>query len=76
MTGETQMPDTKPGYKTTEFWMTLLGVLVPLLLPNVSPTESAGLAAAVVAVYTAARSIVKAKTTTTGPVSAEINVKS
>lgn len=51
----------KPGYKTTEFWLTLFGIIAPAVIPGVTPDLIAGTAAALIAVYTSWRGIVKAR---------------
>lgn len=56
--------DVKPGIKTTEFWGTLIGglwaALAPAFLPGATALQQA-VPAAVAAVYTLARAIVKVK---------------
>lgn len=49
----------KPGIKTTEFWITLVGMFAPLIFGLV-PAEYQGLVIAVLAgLYTIARAVVK-----------------
>lgn len=49
----------RPGWKTTEFWTTLAAVLVPILLPGVSPDVAVAVIGGLIAIYTAARAAVK-----------------
>lgn len=51
--------DPKPGYKTTEFWLTLIGLLGPAFLPGISPDTWLAVAGGLVAIYTAARAHTK-----------------
>lgn len=52
--------EAKPGYKTTEFWLTLLAGIIPFL--STVPLPQATIAAAALSgVYTIARSITKAR---------------
>lgn len=53
----------KPGYKTTEFWVTLATIILPVILPGftLSPEVWVTLAGSVTAVYTAARNYAKTK---------------
>jgi hypothetical protein len=53
--------DLKPGYKTTEFWTTLVAGIVPYFLTAVPPQYSAIASAALAGVYTIGRSVVKYK---------------
>ena len=60
--------DTKPGYKTTEFWLTLIGTCFGLLLSKdfISEDKISGIIGYVNIVllplgYTIGRSIVKSK---------------
>jgi hypothetical protein len=70
--------ETKPGYKTTEFWLSLLATLLGFLLASgvmdAAPEESwiAKLIGGVVAVlatlgYSASRAKVKSEATNGGP---------
>jgi hypothetical protein len=49
----------KPGWKTTEFWLSLAAVIVPAFAPGVTPELVAGMAGLVGTVYTLGRSMVK-----------------
>lgn len=59
------MNTTTPGYKTTEFWLSLLAVLIPFLGTIFLPTSTIGHVVALVAGtlaalgYTASRTTVK-----------------
>lgn len=51
----------KPGYRTTEFWVSLLGMVLPAVLPGqVDAGTASAIAAGVAALYTVGRSLVKA----------------
>lgn len=50
-----------PGYRTTEFWLSLLGAIAPFVTPNLDPQWQAGLATAATAIYTLTRGAVKRK---------------
>jgi hypothetical protein len=54
----------KPGYKTTEFWLTIVVALAAFLnaLPVSDPKIRAYIGAAVVALYTISRGLAKAGT--------------
>lgn len=49
----------KPGWKTTEFWLTLFGVIAQAFIPGASPDIIAATASALIAVYTTWRGIIK-----------------
>lgn len=49
----------RPGWKTTEFWVTLAGGAVPWIVPNLPPTWQAILSTAAGAVYAVARGLAK-----------------
>jgi len=52
----------KPGYKTTEFWLTLLANFMPFLSgAGLDPQATAVIGAVTAGVYTAGRSYSKAK---------------
>lgn len=53
----------KPGYKTTEFWVTLASIIGPALLPGtqISPDIWMGTVAGLAAIYTGARAYTKGK---------------
>lgn len=52
----------KPGYQTTEFWLSLLGGIAPLLIPAVPPHYQALIPALSAAVYAYTRGQVKSAT--------------
>jgi hypothetical protein len=52
----------KPGYKTTEFWLTLLANFAPMIAGALPPEQAAILGAVTAGVYTASRAYTKAKT--------------
>ena len=52
----------KPGYKTTEFWLSLLGMALPILQTihdTVPAANSVWVSAIIAAAYTASRAFVK-----------------
>lgn len=51
------MDTTKPGYKTTEFWISIVAAVFGIF--NLPPEQAAILVTAVASVYTVGRSIVK-----------------
>lgn len=53
----------KPGYKTTEFWVTLLSIIVPAVMPGlqISPDVWMATAGGLGAIYTAVRGYTKGK---------------
>lgn len=51
----------KPGWKTTEFWMTLLTNFAPMISGALPPRESAVLGAVTAGIYTASRAYAKAR---------------
>lgn len=53
--------ETKPGYKTTEFWVTLATGLWAAVGPAVPPEYQVIIPAVGSALYTVARSVAKAK---------------
>jgi len=56
--------ENKPGYKTTEFWMSLFSTVLPAIAAGagVIPAESAAVIGGVVtSMYTASRAFLKAR---------------
>lgn len=54
----------KPGYKTTEFWLTAAGILATTVAPvfeGASGTKQGIMAAILAGIYTASRAYVKGK---------------
>ena len=51
----------KPGYKTSEFWLTLLANFAPMLMGALPPEKAAILGAVTTAVYTGSRAYAKAR---------------
>lgn len=51
----------KPGYKTTEFWLSLFATVAPMFATGLPPRESALLGALTAGVYTASRAYAKAR---------------
>ena len=49
----------KPGYKTTEFWLTLFAAIAPFFGASIDPTTAQTISAGVVAAYAVARGIAK-----------------
>jgi len=49
----------KPGWKTTEFYVSLAGGVLPYLLPSLPPTWQAVLSTGAGAVYALARGLAK-----------------
>lgn len=49
----------KPGWRTTEFWVSLGGAVLPWLVTELPGTWKAGLATAAAAVYAVARGLAK-----------------
>lgn len=49
----------KPGWQTTEFYVSALAMVVPQLMEALPPTWRAGLSVAAGAVYTLARALSK-----------------
>lgn len=63
----------KPGYQTTEFWLTILANVLANFGPVAAaagPKTAAVIGAATVAVYTASRAYVKANADVSAPVPA------
>ncbi len=52
----------KPGYKTTEFWLSLFTNIAPFVLGALPPVQAAVLGAVTTGVYTASRAYAKART--------------
>ena len=49
----------RPGWKTTEFYVSLAGGVIPWLIPNLPPTWQAAVTTAAGAVYALARGLAK-----------------
>jgi hypothetical protein len=84
--GAKKMTENKPGYKTTEFWLdmaTKVGVLWGAVSGMIPPKYAAIIAVAGTAVYTVARTVLKAvndiksqtKTTKVETPTVEVNTK-
>lgn len=51
----------KPGYKTTEFWLTIFANVAPVLQGSVDPKISAAVGAVTAGFYAFSRGMAKAK---------------
>jgi hypothetical protein len=51
----------KPGYKTTEFWLTLIAAIQPFIGEPVSRDKASAIAVLAVGLYSIARGIAKAR---------------
>lgn len=75
----TQMDGTKPGWKTTEFWLTVLGTNIPTLIGAISGVIPPKIAAVVLAVangvYGLIRAITKNGSAGSSDASANVTVK-
>lgn len=71
-----KMDGTKPGWKTTEFWLTLLGTTIPTLIGASSGAIPGKWAAVVLAASSAAYGLIRAitKNGSTGNSDATANV--
>jgi len=49
----------KPGWKTTEFYVSIVGGILPWIVPALPPTWQAALSTAAAAVYAVARGMAK-----------------
>lgn len=52
----------KPGWQTTEFWLTLIAAVQPFVSPAITPEKATAISAALVAIYSIARAITKRQT--------------
>ena len=78
--GATKMEGTKPGWKTSEFWLTVLGTTLPTLIGAgagvIPPKWATIILAASSAAYGLIRAITKNATSGSSDATANVTVKS
>jgi hypothetical protein len=52
-------PPAKPGYKTSEFWLTIASGVAAFVVPNLPPAWRVGLSVASSGIYAIARGLAK-----------------